>query len=100
MKHKAKRIGCGKYEYRGLIVCSVGYYPPEKRICWEVVDHDGSCFAHAFSLRESKNRINQELDNPKAGIVDEGLYRCYCGTFSGEPWDICPRCGQRLDWSE
>lgn len=61
IKHHAKRIRRGRYEYRGFIVYSIGYYPPENRIVWEVVDHDGSCFAHAFSLQESKHRIDEEL---------------------------------------
>lgn len=61
IKHPAKRIRRGRYEYRGFIVYSIGYYPPENRIVWEVVDHDGSSFAHSHRLRDTKSLIDYEL---------------------------------------
>lgn len=49
-KHSAKRISKGHYIYRGYKVYCIGYYPPENRIVWEAVDHDGSGFAHSFFI--------------------------------------------------
>lgn len=61
-KYHAHRVDTNIYEYRGFQVECVGYYPPEGRIVWEAVDHDGSGFAHAFTLRECKMWIDKELD--------------------------------------
>ena len=61
-KHHAHRVDTNIYEYRGFQIECVGYYPPEHRVVWEVVDHDGSGFAHAFTLRECKMWIDKELD--------------------------------------
>ena len=61
-KYKAKRISAGHYIYRGFQVISVGYYEPEHRVCWEAVDEHGCGFAHSYSLRDTKNEIDYELD--------------------------------------
>jgi len=61
-KYHAHRVDTNIYEYRGFQVECVGYYPPEGRVVWEAVDHDGSGFAHAFTLRECKMWIDKELD--------------------------------------
>lgn len=60
-KYSAKRISKGHYIYRGYKVYCIGYYPPENRIVWEAVDHDGSGFAHSFSLRDTKMLIDIDL---------------------------------------
>jgi hypothetical protein len=61
-KHHAHRVDTNIYEYRGFQIECVGYYPPEHRVVWEAVDHDGSGFAHAFTLRECKIWVDKELD--------------------------------------
>lgn len=61
-KHRTHRVDTNIYEYRGFQVECVGYYPPEGRVVWEAVDHDGIGFAHAFTLRECKMWIDEELD--------------------------------------
>lgn len=63
MTHKCKRIRRGKYEYRGYIIQSVGYYPPEHRVCWEGCPK-GEIYAdfHGYTLREVMNAIDTDLD--------------------------------------
>ena len=68
MKHKAKRIRAGKYLYRGVVITSVGYYPPEQRVCWEgcCEIHGSYCGDyHGFSLAEVKALIDGDLDSRK-----------------------------------
>ena len=60
IKHRAKRISAGHYEYRGFKVTSVGYYHPDHKVAWEAVDEDGNGFAHSFSLKCTKNLIDIE----------------------------------------
>lgn len=60
--YRAKRIRKWLYEYRGFQIECLGYYPPEGRVVWEAVDEYGCGFAHAFSLKECKMWINEELD--------------------------------------
>lgn len=65
-KHRAKRIRAGKYLYRGVVITSVGYYPPEQRVCWEgCLDIEGRYCGdyHGFSLAEVKALIDSDLDN-------------------------------------
>lgn len=60
-KHSVKRISKGHYIYRGYKIYCVGYYPPERRVTWEAADHDGSGFAHSFSLSDTKRLIDEDL---------------------------------------
>ena len=62
MKYRAKRSRRGRYEYRGFVIYTVGYYPPERRVCWEVLDKDGSAFGHSFSLKGAKYMVDESLD--------------------------------------
>ena len=65
-KYKAHKLSRGHYMYRGFQIICVGYYPPEQRVCWEAVDHDGySGFAHSYSLKATKAEIDSELDKNK-----------------------------------
>ena len=61
VKHRAKRISERHYIYRGFHIYGM-YYHPEHRVCWEAVDNDGSEFAHSFTLKETKEFIDCELD--------------------------------------
>lgn len=61
-KERAKYISKGHYLYRGFYINCVGYYYPEHKVCWEAVDKEGNGFAHSFSLEETKNEIDYELD--------------------------------------
>jgi hypothetical protein len=41
----------------------VGYYPPEKRVCWECIEKDGiSGFGHGYTLSECKRWIDIEIE--------------------------------------
>lgn len=60
--HKAKRLWKGRYLYRGYIIHTVGYYPPEHRVCWEAMDEKGYAFAHSFSMRECKKWVDREIE--------------------------------------
>ena len=63
-KHRAKRISERHYIYRGFHIYGM-YYHPEHRVCWEAVDQTGCGFAHSFSLRETKQWVDYELDVDK-----------------------------------
>lgn len=65
MKHRAHRIDKWIYEYRGFRIECVGYYPLERRVVWEAVDEYGCGFAHAFTLRECKMWIDEEINKEK-----------------------------------
>ena len=57
-----KKIRAGKYEYRGWIISSVGYYEPEKRVAWEAYDPNSGCADfHGFSKQEIKWLIDEDL---------------------------------------
>ena len=60
-KHRAKRISERHYIYRGFHIYGM-YYHTKHRVCWEAVDNDGSGFAHSFTLKETKEFIDCELD--------------------------------------
>ena len=62
MKYRAKRKSKGHYEYRGFDIICCGYHAPDQKIVWEAVDHDGSGFAHSYTLRDTKYLIDCELD--------------------------------------
>ena len=41
----------------------VGYYPPEKRVCWECIEKDGiSGFGHGYTLSECKRWIDIAIE--------------------------------------
>lgn len=60
--HRAKRLGSGRYLYRGFVIENVGYLHNDGRAGWQVNDHDGSSFGQSFSLRESKKAVDYVLD--------------------------------------
>jgi hypothetical protein len=60
--YPCKKIKAGTYEYRGWIVSCVGYYEPEKRVCWEAYDPETGCGDfHGYSKREIKWLIDDSL---------------------------------------
>lgn len=63
MKHIARKIRKGHYEYRGYEIHCIGYYEPEHKVCWEanLIGEYGADF-HGYSLREIKYRIDEDLD--------------------------------------
>ena len=61
---KAKRLGNGRYLYRGYIIQrhpNEGFFPKTKYI-WEAIDHDNSGFAHSGRLSDTKRMIDEEED--------------------------------------
>lgn len=60
--YKLTRLAPGHYMYRGYQVNCIGYYPPERKVVWEAVDHDGCGFAHSYTLRTTRILIDQLLD--------------------------------------
>lgn len=73
-KYKAKRLRRGHYLYRGYEIMCVGYYPPEKRVCWECIEKDGiSGFGHGYTLSECKRWIDIEIEEEqkKNSIINE-----------------------------
>lgn len=60
--YPCKKIRAGKYEYRGWIISSVGYYHPEHCVCWEGYDpKTGHADFHGFSKKEIKWLIDDSL---------------------------------------
>ena len=60
--YPCKKIRAGKYEYRGWIISSVGYYHPEHCVCWEGYDpKTGHADFHGFSKKEIKWLIDYSL---------------------------------------
>lgn len=66
VKHTAHRISSGHYLYRGYAIQSVGYYSPERRVCWEAVDEYGCGFGHSYSLKECKMWVDVEVNREEA----------------------------------
>lgn len=59
---KCKKIRAGKYEYRGWIIKSVGYYPPDQKIGWEGIDPETNCADFLeFTKRDVKIAIDKEI---------------------------------------
>ena len=57
-----KKIKAGTYKYRGWIISCVGYYEPERRVCWEGYDPEtGYADFHGFSKKEIKWLIDDSL---------------------------------------
>ena len=61
-EHRAKRLGSGRYLYRGFVIENVGYRSNDCRVGWEVNDGDGSSFGQSFSLREAKLCVDYEIE--------------------------------------
>ena len=61
-KYKLKKISQGHYEYRGCKIDCVGYYHPEKRVCWECTYTDGTMFGHSYTLRDCITEIDSEIE--------------------------------------
>lgn len=60
--YPCKKIKAGTYKYRGWIISCVGYYEPERRVCWEGYDPDTGCGDfHGYSKREIKMLIDISL---------------------------------------
>lgn len=62
MTHIAKRIGKGRYLYRGHQIWCVGYHKPDHSVIWEGYDENLSAIAHGYTLKECKMRIDKLLD--------------------------------------
>ena len=61
---KAKRLGNGKYLYRGFEIQryeNEGFLPGYKYV-WEAVDETGCGFAHSGSLWLTKKLIDEEIE--------------------------------------
>ena len=61
-RNTAKKIRKGIWLYRGFVLTG-SYQDSEHRMCWEAVDDDGSGFAHSFSLRETKQLVDWEIES-------------------------------------
>ena len=61
-KHTIKIIGPGHYEYRGFEIRCLGYYPPERHVVLEAYDEHNCGFAHAYTLKEVRIAIDDELN--------------------------------------
>lgn len=60
--YPCKKITNGKYKYRGWIVASVGYYPPDHCVVLECYDHETGCADfHAFSKKAIKRLIDEAM---------------------------------------
>ncbi len=60
--YPCKKIRAGKYEYRGWIISSVGYYHTEHCVCWEGYDPETGCSDfRGFSKKEIKWLIDDSL---------------------------------------
>ena len=70
MKYTAKRISSGHYKYRGFNINCLGYYGPDKKVVWEAVDKYGNGFAHSYSLKETKQFIDMELEKRSTEIKE------------------------------
>ena len=64
-KYKLKKISKGHYEYRGCKIDCVGYYHPEKRVCWECTYTDGTTFGHSYTMRDCLAEIDSEIEKTK-----------------------------------
>ena len=65
MKHKCKRLGNGKYLYRGFEIQrykNEGFMSSAYKYVWEAIDEDGCGFAHSGTLSLTKILIDDELD--------------------------------------
>lgn len=67
------RISKGHYLYKGFAVTCIGYYPPEKRVCWEAVDIHGEGFAHSHSMKECIKWIDIILEDEKRIPIKENI---------------------------
>ena len=63
--HRTKRLGSGRYLYRGFVIERYGYLHEDGRIRWvgwQAKAHNGSTFGQSFSLSESKKAVDYVLD--------------------------------------
>ena len=68
-----EKIRMGKYKYRGWIISSVGYYPPEHCIVWEGYDPvTGFADFHAFSKKAIKRLIDASLEKQ---CIQSNIYK-------------------------
>ncbi|MCM1298217.1 MAG: hypothetical protein NC203_00450 [Firmicutes bacterium] len=62
-KETAKRIRCGRYEYRGYRLYNCGYYCPDHCVWWEAVNPTTGCADyHANTKKEIMDMIDDDLD--------------------------------------
>lgn len=62
-----KRLGTGKYLYRGHVLKNHGYYPPDRAIAWEATDLvSGQVVNRATSRSALKGLLDDELGEPRA----------------------------------
>jgi hypothetical protein len=62
--YSCKKIKAGKYEYRGWVISRVGYYEPERRVCWEGVNPITNCGDfHGYSKKQIKELIDISLSS-------------------------------------
>lgn len=59
---KTKKIERGKYEYRGYVIQKFGYYHPEHRVCWEVLDSKGDAVEFGFTKKQAMRNVDYMLD--------------------------------------
>ncbi len=60
---KAKKISCGKYEYRGFILINYGYHQPDHCVWWQAIDMKTDCADfHEHTKRDLMEAIDKELD--------------------------------------
>lgn len=59
-----RKVKAGTYEYKGFVVTSLWYYPPEKKVVWEAYDpKTGEGCYHGFSKREVLFWIDSDNSN-------------------------------------
>lgn len=69
MKHKCKKVGNGKYNYRGYDLYNYGYYASDKCVWWEGTDTKTNCGDfHAATKKDLKIMIDEDLDKTKPNI--------------------------------
>ena len=56
----AKKISTGVYEYKGYKLICFRYYPPDKCVLWECVDHNDNAIYHAHTKKELMLFIDKE----------------------------------------
>lgn len=63
---RAKRICCGKYEYRGYRLINHGYYEPDRCVWWEAVNVITGCSDyHEHTKRELIMSIDKDIAQDK-----------------------------------
>lgn len=58
---KAKRVGSGRYLYKGYLIYNLGYFHTEHQVIWEAVNPETNCGDyHAYTLKDIKRQIDEE----------------------------------------